>query len=118
MFGVCDVAAASSGAQQDRNYIGQPLGKTPPLHQGAVTTSHVLGFREKSEMQNFLSRFYRDTVGGKRIRGKEIYDYLKGMYATAHMNSRVRHIRNNLLRRKRKKNKIRGDKRMNARARS
>ena len=31
MFGVCDVAAASSGAQQDRNYIGQPLGKIPSV---------------------------------------------------------------------------------------
>ena len=29
MFGVCDVAAAPSGAQQDRDNIGQPLGKTP-----------------------------------------------------------------------------------------
>lgn len=31
LFGVCDVAAATSGDQQDRNNIGQSLGKTLPV---------------------------------------------------------------------------------------
>lgn len=58
MFGVCDVTAAPSGAQQDRDNIGQPLGKTP---HSIRARSRLRALSRFTLTDYFLSRRF-DTV--------------------------------------------------------
>lgn len=62
MFGVCDVTAAPSGAQQDRDNIGQPLGKTP---HSIRARSRLRALSRFTLTDYFLSRRF-DT--GPRLR--------------------------------------------------
>lgn len=65
MFGVCDVTAAPSGAQQDRNYIGQPFGKTPHCTRARSRLRASFAFAN-CKVQNASFRIIEIEIAGKR----------------------------------------------------